>query len=101
MTPFTTPPAHRCSHLLRTLCLRSPAMRINLLLPLLPALVLGCRASDSAQAKGDVGGTMIISTAADADFLLPPLIYSIQGAQVSDLLFERLATPGPELNTVG
>ena len=76
-------------------------MRHTLLLSLTSALVLGCRGTDSAEAKSDVGGTMIVTTAADADFLLPPLIASTMGAQVGDMLFERLATPDSTLGTVG
>ena len=48
-----------------------------------------------------VGGTIVISTAADADVLFPPLILSVQGKQVTDQIFDNLADVGPTLNTVG
>jgi len=48
-----------------------------------------------------VGGTIVISTAADADILFPPLVLSVQGKQVADQIFDNLADVGPTLNTVG
>ena len=48
-----------------------------------------------------VGGTIVISTAADADVLLPPLTLTLQGKQVVDQIFDNLADVGPALNTVG
>ena len=47
------------------------------------------------------GGTIVISTAADADILFPPLTLSLQGKQVVDQVFDNLADVGPKLNTVG
>lgn len=48
-----------------------------------------------------VGGTIVISTAADADILAPPLTLSVQGKQVVDQVFDNLADIGPAMNTVG
>ena len=48
-----------------------------------------------------VGGTIVISTAADADVLFPPLTITLQGKQVVDQVFDNLADVGPALNTVG
>lgn len=48
-----------------------------------------------------VGGTIVISSAADADILLPPLTLTLQGKQVVDQVFDNLADIGPQLNTVG
>lgn len=48
-----------------------------------------------------VGGTIVISTAADADVLLPPLTFTLQGKQVVDQIFDHLADAGPAMNTVG
>ena len=48
-----------------------------------------------------VGGTIVISSAADADALFPPLTMSLQGKQVTDQIFDNLADIGPALNTVG
>lgn len=52
-------------------------------------------------AKGAIGGTLVIATPGDADLLLPPLVASLQGAQVSSQLFEPLAEIGDSLNTIG
>jgi peptide/nickel transport system substrate-binding protein len=51
--------------------------------------------------KGRVGGTIVLSTSADADVLLPPLTMTLQGKQVVDQIFDNLADIGPTLNTVG
>lgn len=48
-----------------------------------------------------VGGTIVISSAADADVLFPPLTITLLGKQVSDQVFDNLADIGPALNTVG
>jgi peptide/nickel transport system substrate-binding protein len=48
-----------------------------------------------------VGGTIVISSAADADVLFPPLTLTLMGKQVSDQVFDNLADIGPALNTVG
>lgn len=46
-------------------------------------------------------GTLVIATAGDVDALLPPLVTSVQGAQVSSQLFDRLAEPDSTLETAG
>jgi peptide/nickel transport system substrate-binding protein len=48
-----------------------------------------------------VGGTIVVSSAADADVLFPPLTLTLQGKQVVDQVFDNLADIGPSLNTVG
>jgi peptide/nickel transport system substrate-binding protein len=48
-----------------------------------------------------VGGTIVLSTSADADILFPPLTLTLQGRQVLDQVFDNLADIGPSLNTVG
>jgi peptide/nickel transport system substrate-binding protein len=48
-----------------------------------------------------VGGTIVISSAGDADVLFPPLTLTLQGKQVVDQVFDNLADIGPSLNTVG
>jgi peptide/nickel transport system substrate-binding protein len=48
-----------------------------------------------------VGGTIVLSSAGDADVLFPPLILTLQGKQVVDQVFDNLADIGPSLNTVG
>jgi peptide/nickel transport system substrate-binding protein len=42
-----------------------------------------------------------MSSAADADILLPPLTLTLQGRQVVDQIFDNLADIGSSLNTVG
>lgn len=65
------------------------------------SLVLAAACSDRGGDDADTGGTMVISTAADADFLLPPLVDGAVSRQVTDLVFDRLAEIGNGLNTVG
>lgn len=56
-----------------------------------------------AACSGDrrVGGTIVLSSAADADVLFPPLTLSLLGKQVTDQVFDNLADVGTSLNTVG
>ena len=60
----------------------------------------GTPAADSA-AAGDAGGTLVISTPAEPDLLLPPFMQSLMGRQIVDLAFDHLAEPGQDLNSVG
>jgi peptide/nickel transport system substrate-binding protein len=48
-----------------------------------------------------VGGTIVMSSAADADALFPPLALSALAKQVNDQIFDNLADIGPGLNTIG
>ena len=48
-----------------------------------------------------VGGTIALSSAADADVLFPPLTLTLMGKQIVDQVFDNLADIGPSLNTVG
>lgn len=81
----------------------------NRLLPAFLALIaLGCQGDDTnrqgpapGSAAETAGGTMVITVGADADFLLPPFVGTVQGNQIADIVYERLAEPGPALNTVG
>ena len=54
-----------------------------------------------AAAVSVTGGTLVISTPAEPDNLLPPITTSLSGRQVEDLIFQRLADIGASLNTVG
>ncbi|MES2179062.1 MAG: peptide ABC transporter substrate-binding protein [Gemmatimonadota bacterium] len=47
------------------------------------------------------GGTIVIATSTDASTMLPPLVSGIVDRQVTDLLYDRLADIGQNLNTVG
>ncbi|MEP6989806.1 MAG: peptide ABC transporter substrate-binding protein [bacterium] len=63
----------------------------------------GCKGLDDTKATGpaDIGGTLVITTAADAGTLLPPIIAGITDREVTDLLYDRLADIGDNLNTIG
>ena len=68
------------------------------------AVVLaGCSGSEPATtaAATDVGGTLVISTPADAGTVLPLLTAANMDREVTDLLYDRLAEIGPELITIG
>jgi peptide/nickel transport system substrate-binding protein len=63
---------------------------------------LACQGDDSTPAgNGEYGGTLVISTGADAAGLMPPVIRTIQENTIVDIVFERLAEPGMNLNSVG
>ncbi|MEA2764309.1 MAG: peptide/nickel transport system substrate-binding protein [Gemmatimonadaceae bacterium] len=68
----------------------------------LASLVGGCSRDPGAEraAERQVGGTIVLSSAADADNLLPPLTLTVQGRQVADQMFDNLADIGGALNTV-
>ncbi len=70
---------------------------------LLAALaVVACKGSETAAGgAGDVGGTIVISTGGDAATMLPPLVSTITDRTVTDLLYDRLAEIGDDLNTTG
>jgi peptide/nickel transport system substrate-binding protein len=71
---------------------------------ILSGVLIGCShdvGTAERGAKGHVGGTIVVSSAADADILLPPLTLTLQGKQVVDQIFDNLADIGPSLNTVG
>jgi peptide/nickel transport system substrate-binding protein len=63
----------------------------------------GCRDVQQQPAAGpnDVGGTMVMAAPSEPTTILPPLIVSINDRQLSDLLYDRLAEIGDDLNTVG
>jgi peptide/nickel transport system substrate-binding protein len=56
--------------------------------------------SGKATAK-EAGGTLVISTTSDPGTLLPPLILTTQGKQISEQIYDYLADVGPEMNTRG
>lgn len=67
-------------------------------------LAAGCGgepAPATATAAEAPGGTVVIATVGDPDHLVPPLVGSLQGAQIVAQLFDRLAEIGGQLNTVG
>jgi peptide/nickel transport system substrate-binding protein len=79
-------------------------MRKSWILPSLAALSVGCdggTGAGSADGRGDVGGTVVIATGGDADVFFPALTMTGPGRAVCDVVFDRLAEIGDELNTVG
>ena len=54
-----------------------------------------------ANTSGDVGGTVVISTAGEPDFLIQPLISTTASKSVTDQIFLPLAELGPEMNAMG
>jgi peptide/nickel transport system substrate-binding protein len=66
------------------------------------AALAGCTGTDSKPAgSGDVGGTVVISIAGDAGTLVPGLVVSMTDHEVTDLLYDRLAEIGDDMNTIG
>lgn len=65
-------------------------------------LLAGC--DDSPRLQGDSGssgGTIVIATTAEPDALFPPITTTLQGRQVTELLFDNLAQVGIKMNTLG
>ncbi|MDQ6770646.1 MAG: ABC transporter substrate-binding protein, partial [Gemmatimonadota bacterium] len=56
-----------------------------------------CAGSESGS-RGSSGGTLTISTGGDPDVLIPTLVATTQAAQISDLVYDRLADIGDSLN---
>jgi peptide/nickel transport system substrate-binding protein len=68
----------------------------------LSALALAaCGRERPAGGAGDVGGTLVIASPGDPDILFPPLVASLQGAQIMSQVFDRLAEIDSTMNTVG
>lgn len=66
------------------------------------ALAAGFTAGCTERTRGGTGGgTLVVSTASDADNLFPPLIMTAQGRQVAEQIFEPLADVGDSLNVFG
>src|SRR5687768_8954052 len=65
------------------------------------AALSACSRDGAAPAPAtEAGGTLVIATPGEVDILLPPLVASLQGAQITSQLFDRLAEIGDSLNTV-
>lgn len=71
---------------------RCPRRTFGLALTLLP-LLGACRSGEDDAAHAPVGGTLVISSVADADLLLPPVALTGTALQVVDAVFERLLQP--------
>jgi peptide/nickel transport system substrate-binding protein len=61
--------------------------------------VCGCVGTESSSAK-NTGGTLAISTGGDPDVLIPSLVQTVQAAQMTDMIYDRLADIGDSLNIV-
>ena len=75
--------------------------RVSLLAAIMVLLACSPESGTARSPKGPVGGTIVVSSSADADVLLPPLTMTLLGKQVVDQVFDNLADIGPALNTVG
>jgi peptide/nickel transport system substrate-binding protein len=73
-------------------------MRASLLCAATLLVLAGC---DRFGRDAGAGGTVVITTSADAGTLIPVLVDDIQGKQVIDQVFDRLAQIGEDINTVG
>jgi peptide/nickel transport system substrate-binding protein len=62
-------------------------------------LSIACVGTESPSAKA-TGGTLVISTGGDPDILIPSLLSTVQAAQVTDLIYDRLAMIGDSLSIV-
>ena len=71
-------------------------------LALAATLVAGCKGSEpSGNAAGETGGTIVVAMPGEVGTLLPGLVVSMSDRQLTDLLYDRLAEIGDDLNTLG
>lgn len=66
--------------------------------------VVACTSSEQASTSAgpaDIGGTVVVASGTDAGTVLPPLVAGNLDRQVTDLVYDRLADIGQDLNTVG
>lgn len=75
-------------------------MRPHRALPVI-ALLLVASCRDGARTTNAQPSTLIVSSPADADNLIPAFTTNPTASQVGSLLFEKLVEPGDDLNTVG
>jgi peptide/nickel transport system substrate-binding protein len=62
-------------------------------------LLFGCVGTDSSSGT-NTGGTLVISTLGDPDVLIPSLAQTVQGAQITQMVYDHLADIGDSLNTL-
>ena len=60
---------------------------------------IACVGAESPSGKA-TGGTLVISTGGNPDILIPSLLSSTQAAQITDLIYDRLAMIGDSLGIV-
>jgi peptide/nickel transport system substrate-binding protein len=63
-------------------------------------VVFGCVGTESSSTKSS-GGTLAISVGGDPDVLIPSLVQSVVGAEITDMIFDRLADIGDSINILG
>src|ERR1700716_4277328 len=63
-------------------------------------MLCGCVGTESSSGKS-TGGTLAISIGGDPDILIPSFVQSVQGAEITDMIYDRLADIGDSLNIVG
>ena len=70
-----------------------------------PFLFAACKGTEQPPAAvagpADIGGTIVISTPADATTMNPLLVAGLTDRQVTDMLYDHLAEIGQDLNTIG
>ncbi len=108
---LTTMPDHIVHHQPRPIMPRFPELSghriraVRRAATCLGALALAACSAGEDTASADVRAAtagVVISTAADADALVPPLVATTAGKQVVDLLFDHLAEPvATTVNTAG
>jgi peptide/nickel transport system substrate-binding protein len=60
-------------------------------------VVFGCVGTESSSTKSS-GGTLAISVGGDPDVLIPSLVQSTVGTEITDMIFDRLADIGDSIN---
>jgi peptide/nickel transport system substrate-binding protein len=78
-----------------------PTMRHLSAILLLSLALASCGGGDRAASGGEAGGTLVVTSAADAQTVLPPLVGDNVGAAVRDLVFDRLANINDDIVTIG
>jgi peptide/nickel transport system substrate-binding protein len=61
--------------------------------------LLACVGSESTS-RGSSGGTLTIATGGDPDVLIPSLVSTTQAAEITDMIYDRLAEIGDSLNII-
>lgn len=79
-----------------------PSLRVLRLLSLCALVACGATPDTlPAPTAAATGGTLVVSTPAEPDNLLPPITTSLSGHQIEDLIYQRLADIGTALGMVG
>lgn len=63
-------------------------------------VVAACVGTEGPPPEGK-GGTLVVAAGGDPDILIPALTTTVQGTQITDLVFDKLADIGDSLNIVG